>query len=59
MSKVDYIIVDKFVSVKFVVWGKKKNINVDVNKFYLFINISVCIFNDVKYLIIIKYIIVK
>lgn len=57
MSKVDYIIADKFASIKLVVW--EKTINVDVNKSYTFTNISVRTFNDVKYLTTTKYTTVK
>ena len=58
LSKVDYIIADKFASIKLVVWGKK-NINVDVNKSYSFTNLSVRTFNDIKYLTTTKYTTVK
>ena len=37
LSKVDYIIADKFASIKLVVW--EKTIHVDVNKSYSFTNI--------------------
>ena len=57
LSKVDYIIADKFASIKLVVW--EKTINVDVNKSYSFTNISVRTFNDVKYLTTTKYTTVK
>ena len=57
LSKVDYIIADKFASIKLVVW--EKTIHVDVNKSYSFTNISVRTFNDVKYLTTTKYTAVK
>lgn len=57
LNKVDYIIADKFASIKLVVW--EKNINVAVNKTYLFSDISVRTFNDVKYLSTTKYTTVK
>ena len=57
LSKVDYIIADKFASIKLVVW--EKTINIDVNKSYSFTNISVRTFNDVKYLTTTKYTTVK